>query len=196
MSENSFADPNAPKKPAIPRFHTRPVEMTFKSEQAGRPIYEDQEFVEILIPGDRRSMVCERVNPEHKLRWPREYEAFQKGQELPLDGTPLRNWPNSKITPSRVEELAYFNIRTVEELAGVNDLHLQNLGMGARELRQAAITFLEVAAKGTGPLERMVAENFRLKDENERLTRELTDANAEARRLTGQLNERISHARA
>ena len=187
MSELATPDLNGPKKPAIARFHVKAVEQTFRSQQEGRPIYEEQEFVEILIPGDRRSMVVERVNDEHKARWPREYEAFKAGREAPLEGTPLRNWPNSQMTTARVEELVYFNIRTVEELAAVSDLHLPNLGMGGRSLRQAAITFLEVSAKGTAPLERMVAENFRLTDENERLSRDLTAANAEITRLRDQL---------
>jgi hypothetical protein len=61
-------------------------------------------------------------------------------------------------------------------------------------LRQAAITFLEVSKKGTGPLERLISENFRLKDEVARLSNELTAANAEATRLRDQLRERVNHA--
>lgn len=194
MSELGAVDPNAPKKPAIPRFHSRAVEMTFKSQEAGRPIFEDREFVEILIPGDRRAMANEPVNEEHKARWPREYEAFKRGQELPREGTPLRNWPNSQMTPARVEELAFFNIVTVEELAAVGDNHLQNLGMGARVMRQAAITFLEVSRTGTGPLERLVAKADRLETENERLTRDLDLERQETARLRDQLRERVANA--
>ena len=179
MNELDMPDLAGPKTPAIPRFAVKATHMPFASQQAGRPIYEDREFVEILIPGDRRAMAFEPVNEGHKSRWPREYEAFKAGREAPLEGTPLADWPNSQLTRSRVEELAYFNIRTLEHLAAVNDAQLQNLGMGARELREAAKTFLEVSAKGTGPLERLVAQNCRLRDETERLTRELIHANAE-----------------
>ena len=190
MSEFDFADPNKPKAPAIPQFFTEAVKLDFKSREAGRPMFEDQHFVRILIPGDRRSVVVEPLNDEHKARWPREYEAFQKGLEAPVEGTPLKQWP--QITASQVQELAYFNIYTVEHMAGVNDAHLQNLGMGARELRDRAKLFLEVAAKGTAPLDRLLSQNERLLAENERLTRELTEANGRANAL----QQELTHARA
>jgi hypothetical protein len=177
--ELDVPDLTSPKKPAIPRFSVKATHLPYASSQAGRPIYEDREFVEILIPGDRRAMAFEPVNEEHKARWPREYEAFRAGREAPLEGTPLADWPNSNLTRSRVEELAYFNIRTVEHLAAVDDNHLMNLGTGARELRETARRFLEAAAKGTGPLERLVQENLRLKDETARLGAELAALGAE-----------------
>lgn len=191
MGELDYADPSRPKSPAIPMFYTEPVHMEFLSKQLGKPRYEDRDFVKIIIPGDRRSMVVEPVNEDHKARWPKEYEAFKAGKELPLEGTPLANWPNSAITRSRVEELAYFNIRTVEQMADVTDAHLQNLGMGAYELRAVARKFLETARTGTAPLERLVNENITLRDENARLTRELTEARARA----DILEQELRHAR-
>lgn len=155
MSETDFRDPNAPKQPAVPVFFTEAVKMEFKSKQAGRPIFEDQERVRIIIPGDRRSMVVEIVNDEHKARWPREYEAFKAGLEAPLEGTPLADWP--QVSRAQVEELAYFHIRTVEQLAGVHDGQLQQLGMGARELRERAKVFLDVAKNGMAPLSKLVS---------------------------------------
>lgn len=189
MPELDYVDPAeaAKRAPAIPRFFTKAVEMTFKSQEAGRPIYEDRDFVEILIPGQRNAMAHEPVNPEHMTRWPTQFAAFKAGKELPLDGTPLANWPNPRVTRSLVEELAYFNIRTVEDLAKVNDSHLQNLGMGAYELRKSAQMFLEVAEKGTAPLERLLAKNQSLEDQVTRLTAELTEANARAQRFETQL---------
>ena len=178
MSELDIRDPSAPKSPAIPRFHVKAVKLEFASSQAGRPIYEDREFVDIIIPGDRRALAHEPVGEEHKARWPREYEAFRAGRSAPLEGTPLSEWPSARMSRSRVEELAYFNIRTVEELAGVNDAQLQNLGMGARPEREAARAFLEVARTGTGPLEKMLARIEDQGREIERLTRDLVAANA------------------
>jgi hypothetical protein len=180
MSETDFRDPGAPKSPAIPQFFTEPVKMEFKSQQAGRPIFEEREFVRIIIPGDRRSMAVEPVNDEHRARWPKDYEAFTAGRAAPLEGTPLKEWPVSAMTASKAEELAFFNIKTVEQLAALNDGQLQNLGMGARELRERSRLWLSVAKSGAAPLERLQAENERLARENERLTRELTEANARA----------------
>ena len=180
MSETDFRDPSAAKSPAIPQFFTEAVKLEWKSKQEGRPLFEDREFVRIIIPGDRRSMVVEPLNEGHQQRWPREYEAYKAGREAPLEGTPLSEWPVSAMSPARVQELAYFHIRTVEQLAAVNDAQLQGLGMGARELRERAKTWLEVAAKGAAPIERLISRAEDLARENERLTRELTQANARA----------------
>ena len=184
MSETDFRDPSAPKSPAIPQFFTEAVKLEWKSRQEGRPIFEDREFVRIIIPGDRRSMAVEPVGEAHRSRWSREYQAFQAGREAPVEGTPLSEWPVSLMSPARVQELAYFNLRTVEQMAAVNDAQLQNLGMGARELRERARTWLEVAEKGAGPIERLISRNEELTRETERLTRELKAANAEILGLT------------
>lgn len=182
MPELEYQDPveAAKKSPAIPRFYTKAVEMDFKSKEAGRPIFEDREFVEILIPGQRNAVAHEPVNAEHMMRWPKQYAAFKAGKELPADGTPLATWPNPRMSRSLVEELAYFSIRTVEDLAGVNDNNLQNLGMGAWELRKSAQMFLDVAKNGTAPLERLLAKNQGLEDEVDRLNRELASATQRA----------------
>ncbi len=193
MSELEFRDPSAPKSPAIPQFFTEAVKLEFKSKQEGRPIFEEQEFVRIIIPGDRRAMAVEPVNDEHKARWPREYEAYRAGREAPVEGTPLSEWPSNQMNTARVQELAYFNIKTVEQLAAVNDAQLQNLGMGAREMRDRAKKFLEVATTGTGPIEKMMAKIEDLTRENERLARELTEANARAAALEQEIkNARVA----
>lgn len=191
MAEMDFRDPNAPKQPAVAVFFTEAVRMDFKSKQAGRDIFEDREFVRILIPGDRRSAPVEPVNDEHRKRWPREYEAFKAGKEAPLEGTALSDWP--QISRSRVEELAYFHIRTVEQLAAVNDAQLQQLGMGARELRERAKLFLEVARNGTAPLSRVLSRLEKAEADVERLTRDLSAANAEISALKGAAGKGKTH---
>jgi hypothetical protein len=153
---------NATQAKVIPVFFTEAVEMTFKSKEAGRPIYEDQEFVKILIPGDRNSSPVQPVNDEVKARWPKEYAAFTANQEAPLDGTPLSQWPPMKR--AQVEEFRHFHVMTVEHLAAVNDSQLQHMPMGSRDLRKAAQVFLDAARNGTGPLMKLVAENTRMTD--------------------------------
>src|SRR6266850_1684447 len=48
-----------------------------------------------------------------------EYAAFKSGQEAVPDGTALKAWAG--IDRASVEELAYFKVYTVEQLAGMND---------------------------------------------------------------------------
>lgn len=191
MNDLDFRNPNAPKQPAVPVFFVEAVRMDFKSKQAGRDIFEDREFVRILIPGDRRSAPVEPVNDDHRTRWPREYEAFKAGKEAPLEGTPLADWPQT--SRARVEELAFFHIKTVEQLAAVNDSQLQQLGMGARELRERARLFLEVARNGTAPLSRILARLESAEADVARLTQDLKAANAEISALKRAAHKGTSH---
>src|SRR5262245_60655796 len=127
MNELDAPNWGAKPTPLIARFKTEAVKLEFASAQAGRPIYEDRELVESIVPGTRGSVAYEPVRDEHKERWPKQYEAFRAGKEAPLEGTPLSQWPSSKMTRARVEELAYFHIRTVEDYAAVHDNQLQHL---------------------------------------------------------------------
>lgn len=174
-------------KPVFVEFVVEAVKLEHASTQAGRPIFEDREFVNIMVVGARGATAHEPVNAEHKARWPREYAAFKAGIELPPEGTPLGEWADSQVTKSRVQELAFFNIRTVENLAAVTDGNLPNLGMGAHALRERARTYLEIAEKGTGPIERLVTAKLWAEGEVFRLTGELREANAEILRLRAQL---------
>lgn len=156
----------------IPRFYRNAQQNNFKSEQAGHPVFDDIEMVEILIPGDKNSIVSERVKDEHRNRWPKEYEAFKRGLEPVEDGAPLAEWP--PLTPAQVANFASINIRTVEQLAGVNDNNLQALGMGGRQIREKARNWLE-QAKGGEPLARVEAENEQLRQDLETVKAQLAD---------------------
>ena len=133
-----------------PLFHMRAVEMPFLSRQAGRPIFEDREFVEIIIPGINRSTAIEPVNEQHIARWPDAYAAFKRGQDLPQSGTPLEEWP--PLTKATVANLRALNMRTVEDLAAAPDAVLQNIGAGGHDFRRRAQAFLDRSAGGA-PLE-------------------------------------------
>lgn len=167
-----FAPRGSQPDRTIPRFHLKPVEIPFKSREAGRPIFEDREFVEIIVPGNARSIPIEPVNDEHKKRWPQHYEAFKKGLELPTTGTPLEQW--SAITPATVQNMKSLNLRTVEDLAAASDSVLQALGHGGHDFRRRAQAFLDQAA-GNAPNEALLAENERLKAELEMVKGQVAD---------------------
>jgi len=151
-----------PKDSAIPRFFMKPVKNNFKSEQTGHPVYDTKEYVQVIIPGDRNSIPERAVKEEDKSRWARQYIAFKNNQELAPDGMPLETWPLIDI--GMVETLKHWNIRSVEQLATLNDMHLQNIGMGARDLRSKAVVYLEQARDGSG-VSRVVAENDKLRSD-------------------------------
>lgn len=147
---------------ARPRFYTKPVKNNFRSESEGRPIFDEKEFVEILVPGDRKTVMDTFVKDEHKRRWPREYAAFKAGLEVPTEGTPLEEWP--AITRSQVEELRFGHIRTIEQLAELPDDALnRSVSMGGFALREKAKRHLEALA-GNAQTEALAAESAR-KDE-------------------------------
>lgn len=166
----------------IPRFYSRPVEIPFKSAQAGHPIFEDQHFVEILIPGDRKTVIDRQVKREDKERWPRQWMAYQSAQEAPLEGTPLAEWPG--IPRSLVEELGYSNVRTVEQLASLHDSALTAaVAMGGILLRDKAKRYLE-HAQGLAPTETLAAEVERLAAKVTEQEAAITAQKAEIARLT------------
>ncbi len=159
---DAFAPRGSTPDRSKPRFHMRAVEMPFKSREAGRPIFEDREFVEIIIPGMNKSTVIEPVNEQHVARWPEAYAAWKRGQELPQSGTPLEEWP--VLTTATVANLKALNMRTVEDLAGAPDTVLQNIGQGAFDFRRRALAFLE-QAKDSAPLQTALQENELLRGE-------------------------------
>lgn len=99
------------------------------------------------------------------------FEAWEKGQELPLEGTAIVNWP--AISPAQVKHLLNLHIRTVEDLAAGNEELIGRLGMGGRSLVMKAQEWL-AAAKGAGKtaaeLEKLRVENEGLRAQIESLT--------------------------
>jgi hypothetical protein len=165
MSSWDF-QPTVPQRGAehdncIPRFHVKPVKNEFKSGQAGHDVFDEIEYVEIIVPGQKNQIVDERVKNEHRQRWPNQYAAFKANLEPPLEGTPLKEWP--AISASRVAELQSANIKTVEQLANLADQFLTKF-QGGHSLREKARLWLEQAA-GNQPLMKLQAENEALRDQ-------------------------------
>jgi len=156
ISSDFFSPTNHTEKDnTIPRFYLRPVLNNFKSELQGHPVFEEKEYVEIIIPGNRGTTVDTPVKQDHKDRWPQLYARFQSNQEQATEGTPIEEW--AAITRSQAEELRYLNIRTVEAMANLDDTALQKIGMGGFALREKAQRFLEQAA-GAAPADALAAK--------------------------------------
>ena len=124
------------------RFSLRPIQDEEKTAESGRPIFNDQEYIEVIVPGDNLNKVHRKVRPDDKQRFRKAYEDFQSKRESPLDGTPLSAWP--LVSRSQVEELNFFGVKTVEHLAAMSDSNLQGIGP-LTSLRQKARDFVEAA---------------------------------------------------
>ena len=148
MTEMAFSNPQDNVNPAdyaglLVRFVLHPHQNKEKSKAAGRPIYEEREYVDVRKPGDRTWHQFRPVASIDIARWPKHYEAFKSRAAEPSEGTPLEQWP--AINRSLVEELKFFHVNTVEQLAALDDLACQKF-MGIRTWKDKAVAFL--AASG------------------------------------------------
>jgi hypothetical protein len=127
------------------QFYLRPMIQKTKSDEAGRPIFQDVEHVRILVPGDKLSIVDRIASPDDVSRFAEHYAKFKAGQGNDVIGTRLEVVP--WMTRSKVEEYKFFGIVTVEQLADANDQVGQKFP-GFHSDREKAKKFLD-AASGT-----------------------------------------------
>src|SRR5918992_1635180 len=74
-------------------FFTLPKLLGFRSNQEGRPIYEDQDYCRIRIKGQPHQVVVEEVTEQHKQRFPIAYHAFLQKRPQAIVGTPIEQLP-------------------------------------------------------------------------------------------------------
>jgi hypothetical protein len=160
-------------------FYIDAKEMPFKSEEAGRPIYEDVEFIKIMIPGDKNFSPEREAHAGDRTRFPLEYARFKIGmkEEEQAVGTPLKHWP--AMSRSMVKNFGAFNVHTVEQLAGMSDTGKQAFGMGAQEWSVKAKAYLEVSGN--------TAEAQKYATENENLKRDIADLRGQFEALSAQV---------
>ena len=161
-----------------------------ESEKQGRPVYHDREYVKIIIPGDKQTVVFQRAEDSHKKRFPRAYEQFLKREAEPIKGTPIGEWP--VITRSQAAMLKAVNIPTVEALVEVADSNIGNLGPGGYELRAKAKAWL-AQAKDSAAAQAIAAENERLKNQIADLQRQVNDLAARLQAPVGEGAEAEIH---
>ena len=151
-------------------FYVEPLRNNFRSEEEGRDIFEDTVCIRKIVAGSRDELV-RIATDEDKREFSKEYKAFiEAGGEI-VSGTPLSQWPAAGA--SFCKEMAYFNVKTVEQLADLADGRAQAMGMGINEKAVAARAWLE-ATQGTGAqIGKIAVENERLKDELEGMREQL-----------------------
>lgn len=150
-----------------------------KSAEAGRPIFDDIEFVQIVVPGDRQSVVFQPATDRHRQRFPKAYAMFKQQSAVAVEGTPIEQWP--ALTRAQALTFKASHIPTVETLAEVHDGNLEKLGFGAREWREKARAFV-AQAKDSAAAQKLAAENQALRDQ---LSDQQRQINELAQRLQG-----------
>ncbi|MCK4897687.1 MAG: hypothetical protein KAS38_02830 [Anaerolineales bacterium] len=129
-------------------FFMHPRRDEAKSVEEGRPMFKDEEYVRIMVPGDKDSIVIRPARDMDKQRFHKQYAAFTSGEGEFHEGTPLKAWP--MVTRGQVEELKYFGVHTVEQLADLADVHVQKF-MAVGVLKTQAQAYIQ-AAKEAAPL--------------------------------------------
>jgi hypothetical protein len=142
------------------KFYFFPMEDPKASAEAGRPVFADREFVEILAAGNQNNIVRRPASDMDKKRFRRQYALFKQGDEEQMIGTPLKEVP--WITRSQVEEFAYRKIRTLEDLAGMSDAQCVLPGM--YDMKRKAEAWLKKASDAA-PFTAMSAEMEALRAE-------------------------------
>lgn len=164
------------ERPSFVRFERRSVEDKKASESAGHYVAKDIDYALITAPYSKdvfhikcdswfkdleQQISMQRIPREWVEQYKKQYGAWKNGQELPVNGTPIRGW--GVISPAKQETLIAMHILTVEDLAEINDEGVKRIGMGAVELKTKAKAWL-AQLNDKGPLTMHVA---RVERENE-----------------------------
>lgn len=164
--------------PPFIRFERVAEEDKKKTLEAGMVQYKNVDYA-LITPPYSKDLIRKRVDrwfdhEEHNVRngrisrerfelYKKMYESFKKGEEIPIEGTPIKGW--QALNPAQQKTVIGARIRTVEELAGCNDEGLRRLGMGGRDLVNKAKSWLN-AASSNG---KVAMQNAQLIKENEQL---------------------------
>lgn len=183
-----------PQRPPFVRFEQRAVEDRAASIASGGYKVRDVDFVIVMQVGAKDTFEKDAVewladieraagNGAYPAEWAthfrQKYEAYKAGQDAPELGTSVRQWPS--LSPAQVQNLIAAGIRTVEDVAAMNEPTMQRVGMGARDLKQKAQTYLD-AREGNKAVEQVAALRAELENRDvtiESLTRRLSELEAQ-----------------
>ena len=160
------------------QFYKKSLKQDMASDEAGRPIFKEFDFVRIMIPGDNLTEIDTYAQESHKQRFPRQWAHYQNqvANHEDIIGTPIDQWP--QVTRSQADELRGLKFHTVESIADCSDQQLQRIGMVAGmspyNFRLKAKAFLNLATDSAEVAHRE-AEMQALRQENDKIKAE-TDA--------------------
>lgn len=147
VPETDFAE-----KAVYPIFSYESIENIAKSEQAGRPIFEEVEMVSVHIAGERNLVHTARTNEEcgrdgfRKVTWAErfkdEYSAWKDGEAQGVRGTPLTALQKFGVTQNQISLCLARKVHTVEALMQLEGQNLKSLGMDANALKEAAREYM------------------------------------------------------
>ena len=172
-------------------FTREPFLMGYESEKAGKPVYQDRDYITIVQPGaksDSKRAVkldSDQHGPSDPERFPRQWAAFKNQTHQVADGLPLENWPPIGMSPAAVKGFKAADIHTVQQLAGLPDAAIGGIPvMDARKWRDLAVKYEEQAAGGA-PIAALTAENNALKQDMEIMRAQIAELAANQKQKPG-----------
>lgn len=160
-------------------FYTKPLHNPAKSNEQGRPIYEDSVFVRIHPPGERLNIVDRPATTQDQRRFPAQWMQFKENREQIPEGTPIDLLYQDK--PSVAAMLRAHGVHTIEQCAELSAPAIENIGMGAQQYCNDAAKYLKMSAKG------VTASQFRA--EMEEKDREIASLKHTIQLQAGQLEK-------
>jgi len=168
------------------RFEQRSEEDRAASVEQGKKVYRDVDWV-VITPAGGKDVVenhaqqwlanirdraqVGQYDPEWVSTFEKMYAMWKDGQEIPEDGTPLKMC-TTIFSPAEIQNCLGNNIRTLEQLASVNEEGMGRIGMGARALKIRAQEAIKIG-EGRGDamrIEALMVENADLKTKVDTLT--------------------------
>jgi hypothetical protein len=180
----SWAGGEALPNSTRPRFFMQAIKDELATAKEGRPIYVEIEMIERFMPSVAQwTIPVNKVTDADRAEFPRQYEAFKQGLEIATEGTPIESW--SRLDRAMVEELKAIGLRTVEEIATLDDRGIQRV-MGLPKLRLMARAYLDEAA-ASALSEALIKENDELKVDVARLNKQVEELGVITQRMHGEL---------
>ena len=144
--------PNRELEGLYAEFHLHPVLQVEESKKQGREVYKDEVYVQIQIKGQKNQIRDRKMRHEDKTDFPSAWARWAEKDHAAKVGTPITAIPG--IGPSMELELAALGLRTVEDMASLNDAGCQNMrgGYMFRERAKAYLKALEIKPEPQAPV--------------------------------------------
>jgi hypothetical protein len=163
--------PTSDKETAFAIFSIEARENPYETKKQGRPVFENIEYVEIIVPGSK-DVFRQPASEGHKQRFAQQYAQFKARETQRPDGVPIDEL--STATAAERATCKALNVLTVEALASYPDSAAHRLGPGAQALKRKAVAFLQ-SQKGASFATALQEENRTLRNEVAALKSQMTE---------------------
>lgn len=122
-------------------------EVVVITDENGQFVYKNVPYIRIVTPGSKTTVVerpvkfdGDHIAPSDTQRFSEQWERFRRGEEQKQNGHSLTELG---LGEKEIRAFAEYSVHTVEQLLNVPDVHLTNITLGARSIREKARTWLE-----------------------------------------------------